>query len=83
MYKVYNGEEKIVDAPASEVTKGFLYDRPYSKPKKQNYEPKIEESFNYNEILIAILSHENVCRENLFTKNTTNKFKAECMQKLV
>lgn len=69
MYKVHNGEEKIVDAPASEVTKGFLYDRPYSKPKKQNYEPKIEESFNYNKILIAILSHENVCsREPIYEK---------------
>ena len=69
MYVVHNGKEKIINAPASEVTKGFLYDRPFSKPQVNHYEPKIENPFNYNETLIAILSHENVCsRKPIYEK---------------
>ena len=61
MYVVHNGEEEIVNAPSSEVTKGFLYDRPYKAIQANHYEPNIEEIINYNEILLRILSHENVC----------------------
>ena len=69
MYVVHNGSEKIVDAPASEVTKGFLYDRPYNKIKKDHREPKIVKPDNYNDILIKILSHENVCsRKPIYEK---------------
>ena len=69
MYVVHNGSEKIVDAPASEVTKGFLYDRPYNKIKKNHREPKIVKPDNYNDILIKILSHENVCsRKPIYEK---------------
>ena len=42
MYVVRNGKEKIINAPASEVTKGFLYDRPFSRPQVNHYEPEIE-----------------------------------------
>ena len=69
MYVVHNGSEKIVDAPASEVTKGFLYDRPYNKIKRDYREPKIVKPDNYNDILIKILSHENVCsRKPIYEK---------------
>ena len=33
-YTVYKGKEKIIDAPAEEVTKGFIYDRPIKEPKR-------------------------------------------------
>ena len=61
MYVVHNGEEEIVNAPASEVTKGFLYDRPYKKTQASHSEPKIEEPSNLNKVLLRVLAHENVC----------------------
>ncbi len=61
MYVVHNGSEKIVNAPASEVTKGFLYNRPYTEKKNNYYEPNITRLKNHNETLIEILSNENVC----------------------
>ena len=69
MYVVHNGEEEIVNAPSSEVTKGFLYDRPYKAIQARHSEPNIDEPINYNETLIKILSHENVCsREPIYEK---------------
>ena len=69
MYVVHNGEEEIVNAPSSEVTKGFLYDRPYKAIQASHSEPNINEPINYNETLIKILSHENVCsREPIYEK---------------
>ena len=69
MYVVHNGEEEIVNAPSSEVTKGFLYDRPYKAIQASHFEPNINEPINYNETLIKILSHENVCsREPIYEK---------------
>ena len=66
-YIVYNNEEEIVNAPASEVTQGFLYDRPH-EPKETKYlEPEIPESENYKQVLIDILAHENMAsREPIF-----------------
>ena len=61
MFVVHNGKEEIVNAPSSEVTKGFLYDRPYKEIQTNHSEPNIGEPNSYNDILIKILSHENVC----------------------
>ena len=38
-YIVHNNGEKIIDALAEEVTKGFLYDREYKKPDQEFHEP--------------------------------------------
>jgi len=66
-YIVHNNREEIVNAPAKEVTRGFLYNRPYKKPKNNFYEPKIPESKKYNKILLALLAHENIAsREAIF-----------------
>jgi phosphoribosylformylglycinamidine synthase len=66
-YIVHNGKEKIVDAPAAEVTEGFLYDRYYEARENLSKEPEIPEPFDYNEILLKILSHENMAsREPVF-----------------
>ena len=61
MYVVHNGSEEIVNAPASEVTKGFLYNRPYTEKKSNHQEPDIISSNNHNDTLLKILSNENVC----------------------
>ncbi len=66
-YVVHYGDEEIVNVPAAEVTKGFLYNRPY-KPRKTNFtEPNISEPSDYNQTLLDILSHENMAsREPVF-----------------
>jgi len=68
-YIVHNGKEQIVNAPASEVTKGFMYNRE-SIPRKQNSsEPNITEPIDYNTTLLNILCHENVAsREPIYEK---------------
>ena len=66
-YIVHNGKEEIVNAPASEVTKGFLYDRLSEPIKKDQKEPLLSEPSDYNSVLLKLLSHENISsREPLF-----------------
>ncbi len=66
-YIVHYENEKIIDAPAKEITKGFLYERPFEARKNNYFEPNIDMIDNYNKTLIDILSHENVAsREPIF-----------------
>lgn len=66
-YIVHNGEEEIINAPAAEVTKGFLYDRPYESRQQHFTEPDIPEPSDFNETLLKILAHENMAsREPVF-----------------
>ena len=66
-YIVHNGNEEIVNATAKEVTEGFLYDRPYKARKNNFVEPNLPEPTNYNQVLLDILSHENMAsREPIF-----------------
>ena len=66
-YIVHSNGEIIVDAKASQVTKGFLYKRPF-KPSNIKIEPtKPSVSNNYNKDLIDLLSHENIAsRKSVF-----------------
>jgi phosphoribosylformylglycinamidine synthase len=64
-YTVHNNGEKIIDAPAEEVTKGFLYDRPYQNPNHQFHEPKLPDCEDYNNILKKMLSHENIASRSV------------------
>ena len=66
-YIVHNGDEEIVNATAKEVTEGFLYDRPYEARKNNFVEPHLPEPTNYNQVLLDILSHENMAsRQPIF-----------------
>ena len=66
-YIVHNGNEEIVNAPAAEVTEGFLYDRPYEVRKNNFTEPNLSEPVDYNQVLLDILSHENMAsREPIY-----------------
>ncbi len=93
--------EKVVDAPAKEVTRGLVYDRPHVRSQRELSEPDIPEpipychpeqgegplnannalqltlrdssagsqndKWTYNDILLKILSHENVAsREPIY-----------------
>ena len=51
------------------VTKGFIYDRPIKKPKRNFYEPSLSEPFDYNKVLLNILNHQNIAsRQPVFEK---------------
>ena len=66
-YIVHNGDDEIVNAPAPEITEGFLYNRPYEARMKNCTEPNILEPTDYNKVLLEILSHENMAsREPIF-----------------
>lgn len=76
-YIVHYNNEEIVNAPASEVIRGFVYDRPFKKPENNFYEPpvcaeaapdrQISEPEDYNKVLFALLAHENIAsREAIF-----------------
>jgi phosphoribosylformylglycinamidine synthase len=66
-YIVHNGDEEIVNAKAKEVTEGFLYERPYEARKNNFIEPNLPEPKNYNQVLLDILSHENMAsREPIY-----------------
>ena len=66
-YIVHNGDDEIVNAPAPEITEGFLYNRPYEARRKNYTEPDILEPTDYNKVLMEILSHENMAnREPIF-----------------
>lgn len=68
-YIVHSGGEEIVNAPAAEVTKGFLYNRPFEDPKNSFIEPDLETPSNFNDILLKIMSHENMAsRKPLYEK---------------
>ncbi len=59
-YIVHNNGEEIVNTPATEVTRGFIYDRPIKKPEINFYEPQIPEPKYYNNVLLDLLAHENI-----------------------
>ena len=66
-YIVHNGDEEIVNAPAAEVTEGFLYDRPFEARETKFSEQNFPEPTNYNQVLLDIVSHENMAsREPVF-----------------
>jgi len=66
-YIVHNNGEEIVNAPAVEVTRGFVYDRPFKNPKNNFSEPQIPEPNDYNKVLLDLLKHENIAsREAIF-----------------
>ena len=66
-YIVHNGNEEIVNAPAKDVTEGFLYNRPFEQRETTFLEPNLSEPLDYNQVLLNILSHENMAsREPVF-----------------
>ena len=59
-YVIHSNGLVIVDAPAKQVTKGFLYHRPYTTPKLSSEEPDLLEPADFNQVTLQILKHENV-----------------------
>ncbi len=64
-YMVRAGGEIIVDAPAGEVTRGFLYDREVGNidsPEKKDISRG--EPDDYGKMLLTLLSHENIASKH-------------------
>ena len=69
LFIIHNGNHEIANAPAAEVTKGFLYDRPVKNPNNLYSEPDLSQETSLNEALLRILSHENIAsREPVYEK---------------
>jgi len=66
-YIVYHNQKKIVDIPANQVTKGFIYNRPIKVQKQNIYNPDFPEPNDYHQTFLQILAHENIAsREAVF-----------------
>lgn len=59
-YVVRTNGKEIVSARAKDITQGILYDRPYKAKPALNEEPDPFIVTDYNEILMRLLSHENL-----------------------
>jgi phosphoribosylformylglycinamidine synthase len=69
LYIIHNGDSEIANVPATEVTKGFLYDRAVKNPNNFYTEPELSPETNLNEVLLRILAHENIAsREPVYEK---------------
>lgn len=55
----YQGKE-LVRAKAQDITKGILYDRPYTSKAASVTEPKLAIPKDYNQVLLQLLAHENI-----------------------
>lgn len=67
LYVVKNHGKEIVRAKAEDVTKGILYDRPYTVKTTSTKEPNLKAPTNFNKILLQLLAHENIAsREPIF-----------------
>ncbi|VEB33768.1 phosphoribosylformylglycinamidine synthase II (FGAM synthase II) [Legionella cherrii] len=52
--------KEIVSARAEDITKGILYDRPYSSKQHSHSEPQPIIVSDFNEELLSLLAHENI-----------------------
>ena len=59
-YTVFYKDKKLVDGPIEKINEGFVYDRPMSQKKGKQSSDALPESIDYNDLMLKILSHENV-----------------------
>ena len=59
-YTVFYKDKKLVDGPIEKINEGFVYSRPMSEKKTQLENDPLPEKVDYNDLMLKILSHENV-----------------------
>jgi len=59
-YTVFYKDKKLVDGPIEKINEGFVYSRPMSEKKTQLENDSLPEKIDYNDLMLKILSHENV-----------------------
>jgi len=67
-FVVHFGDEKLVDAKAQDITKGLVYDRPYSAKEKNLAEPHLAKQ-DLEKTLLNILAHENIASRKTVFEN--------------
>ncbi|QBR84095.1 phosphoribosylformylglycinamidine synthase subunit PurL [Legionella israelensis] len=69
LYVVNFQGKELVRGKVSDITKGIVYDRPYTRKEKQFTNPQIPSNLDHNEILLRLLAHENIAsRAAVFEK---------------
>lgn len=66
-FVVHDHGQIIINALASDVTRGIAYDRSVSPREIPNHEPQIEE-MDSNQTLLALLAHENIASRQPITE---------------
>ena len=82
-YIVHSNGEIIIDAPAEQVTKGLLYNRPFSKADLDAAEPNISEPDDYNDVLQKYCLTKMSLHGNPFLRLTTSRFRVALEWKAV
>jgi phosphoribosylformylglycinamidine synthase II len=59
-YTVFYKDKKLVDGPIEKINEGFVYNRPMSEKKTRLENDPLPEKIDYNDLMLKILSHENV-----------------------
>jgi phosphoribosylformylglycinamidine synthase II len=60
LYVVNHHGKELVRAKAEDVTKGILYDRPFTAKQQNLSEPTLSAPANFNDTLLTLLAHENI-----------------------
>lgn len=60
LYIVKHRGKELVRAKAHDVTKGILYDRPFTKKEQILSEPSLIFPTHFNDVLLKMLGHENI-----------------------
>lgn len=60
LYVVHHHEHKVVEAKASDITQGILYDRPTKNVSRVLAEPILTAKSTCQEIFLQLLAHENI-----------------------
>jgi phosphoribosylformylglycinamidine synthase subunit PurL len=68
-YQVFHNGELIVDANAKDITQGIRYDRPVKSKAKAPVEPTVDMPEDFNDVLLGLLSHENIASREMIYEN--------------
>lgn len=67
-YQVFYHDNCIVDAKASAITKGIVYDRPYTTPKANHSEPDLS-TIDLKQTVLDLLQHPNIANTAVIYEN--------------
>ncbi|MGI6432962.1 MAG: phosphoribosylformylglycinamidine synthase subunit PurL [Sphaerochaetaceae bacterium] len=81
-YIVVSEGQVLIDAPASEITKGFLYHRPLGEPLAPQDDPVLPLPTDLKSVWLAILSHPNVASKEAIYNRFDRHVQGDVIQPL-
>lgn len=60
IYRVTCGDQVLVEAPAAEVTRGLVYDRPFERPLQGKKIAGVPAPGDWGKTILQLLAHENI-----------------------